>query len=59
MTRAPYGKDTIGIEPLESIMEDIPFDCSGKKLYRSPRETKGGVMRQDTYGENCEGGACC
>jgi hypothetical protein len=40
MTKAPYGNSMIGVEPLQEVQETIGFDCSGAKVFRSPKETK-------------------
>ena len=62
LTREPYGASTLGIEPIEPVAaEDAPpFDCRTDRL-RSPRETKGGVVRADVVpGSSCEPeSGCC
>ena len=60
MTKAPYGNSMIGVEPLQEVQETICFDCSGAKVFRSPKETKQWVQRENTYGEDsCDSGGCC
>jgi hypothetical protein len=61
MTKAPYGESIIWVEPLEKVKEIIGFDCSWTKVFRSPKETKSWVKRENTYGtgDNCSTGSCC
>jgi len=61
MNRAPYAASIIPVEPLIPVEKTMGFDCSGKKLYRSPKETKAGVVRENTYGDDtaCSTSGCC
>jgi ubiquinone/menaquinone biosynthesis C-methylase UbiE len=57
MTRAPYARDTIGVEPAASLPESErePFDCTRSEP-RHPRETRG---MDDTIGRARPGESCC
>jgi arsenite methyltransferase len=57
MTKAPYARDTIGIEPLHAIPEAgrEAFDCARSEP-RSPRETKG---RDYRITRACSDSSCC
>jgi hypothetical protein len=60
MNKSPYSEQIIWVEPLIEVEKTLWFDCSGKKVFRSPKETKSGVVREDSYGESCEAsGGCC
>ena len=61
MTKAPYGDSKIWVEPLQQVTEKLWFDCSGVKVFRSAKETKKGVQRENTYGagDDCDSGGCC
>lgn len=62
LSREPYAAETTPVPPLVRILDDeaAPFACRGNEL-RDPRETKLGVVREDTSpGESCcEPGESC
>jgi len=55
MTKQPYNENIIWVEPLLEVKDKHGFDCSWKNIFRSPKETKSWVLRDNSYGE----GSCC
>jgi len=62
MKKEPYSESIILVDPILEIKEDLDFDCSWKKVFRNPKETKSWVLRENTYSDTdnpCSGGSCC
>ena len=61
MQKEPYIDSIISVNPILEITEDIDFDCSWNKVFRSPKETKSGVLRENTYWNDvcCSTWSCC
>ena len=62
MKKEPYWDSIIVVEPLLEFDKDLDFDCSWKKLFRSPRETKLWIIRENTYSDidnPCSSDSCC
>lgn len=62
MKSEPYWNDVIIVEPILEITEDLDFDCSWKKVFRHPKETKSWVLRENTYSDidnPCSWWSCC
>ncbi len=51
--KVPYNNDIIWVEPLLPVEGKIAYDCSWKKIFRNPQETKSWVARGDSYGDCC------
>ncbi|HKJ75015.1 MAG TPA: methyltransferase domain-containing protein [Alphaproteobacteria bacterium] len=60
MTREPYARDMIPVEPAIAVTEERVFDCS-RPTVRDPSETKQGVAPVTTEGSDCCGptSSCC
>jgi ubiquinone/menaquinone biosynthesis C-methylase UbiE len=62
MSSEPYSNQVIIVEPILEITKDLDFDCSWKKVFRHPKETKSWVLRENTYSDidnPCSWGSCC
>ena len=62
MQKEPYSDSIILVNPLLEIKENIDFDCSWKKVFRHPRETKTWVVLENTYSDidnPCAWWTCC
>ncbi len=60
MTREPYARDMIPVEPAIAVTEERVFDCS-RPTVRDPSETKQGVAPVTTEESDCCGptSSCC
>ncbi len=61
LSQSPYAEDFIMISAAQQLPDAMakPFDVEGGVVERSPRLTKGGLVRDAAEDDCCSGGSCC